>query len=119
MVRYGELGQHHTLHDWATWDGRVPASSQGDTGSNPVSSPLTGKKRYATRTVRDGKREEQRTLAEMATEAERGLTARTKTHSGRRVSLDAAAAEAVADHQQRMMDAPLCVELRRLPMLSV
>ncbi len=39
--------------------------------------PLTGKKRYATRTVRGGKREAQTALAEMVTEAERGLTVRT------------------------------------------
>jgi integrase len=44
--------------------------------------PLTGKKRYATRTVRGGKREAQRALAEMVTEAERGLTARTTATVG-------------------------------------
>lgn len=38
--------------------------------------PLTGRKRYATRTVRGGKREAQTALAEMVTEAERGLTVR-------------------------------------------
>lgn len=44
--------------------------------------PLTGKKRYATRTVRGGKREAQSALAEMITEAERGLTARTTATVG-------------------------------------
>ena len=44
--------------------------------------PLTGKKRYATRTLRSGKREAQRALAEMVTEAERGLTARTTATVG-------------------------------------
>jgi integrase len=44
--------------------------------------PLTGKKRYATRTVRGGKREAQTALAEMVTEAERGLTARTTATVG-------------------------------------
>ncbi len=44
--------------------------------------PLTGKKRYATRTVRGGKRDAQRVLAEMITEAERGLTARTTATVG-------------------------------------
>ncbi len=44
--------------------------------------PLTGKKRYATQTVRGGKREAQRKLAEMVTEAERGLTARTTATVG-------------------------------------
>jgi len=44
--------------------------------------PLTGRKRYATRTVRGGKREAQTALAEMVTEAERGLTARTTATVG-------------------------------------
>ena len=44
--------------------------------------PLTGKKRYATRTVRGGKREAQTALAEMVTEAERGLTVRTTATVG-------------------------------------
>lgn len=44
--------------------------------------PLTGKKRYATQTVRGGKREAQRKLAEMVTEAERGLTSRTTATDG-------------------------------------
>ena len=44
--------------------------------------PLTGKKRYATQTVRGGKREAQSKLAEMVTEAERGLTARTTATVG-------------------------------------
>ncbi|NND73462.1 MAG: site-specific integrase [Ilumatobacter sp.] len=44
--------------------------------------PLTGKKRYATQTVRGGKRDAQRKLAEMVTEAERGLTARTTATVG-------------------------------------
>lgn len=38
--------------------------------------PVTGKQRYATRTVRAGKREAQRVLNEMITEAERGLAVR-------------------------------------------
>jgi hypothetical protein len=38
--------------------------------------PLTGKKRYTTRTVRGGKREAQTALAAMVTEAERGLSPR-------------------------------------------
>ncbi|MEZ5247604.1 MAG: site-specific integrase [Acidimicrobiales bacterium] len=38
--------------------------------------PVTGKQRYANRTVRGGKREAQRALAAMITEAEQGLTAR-------------------------------------------
>jgi integrase len=44
--------------------------------------PLTGKKRYTTRTVRGGKREAQTALAAMVTEAERGLTARTTATVG-------------------------------------
>jgi integrase len=44
--------------------------------------PLTGKKRYATQTVRGGKREAQSKLAVMVTEAERGLTARTTATVG-------------------------------------
>ncbi len=44
--------------------------------------PLTGKKRYVTRTVRGGKREAQTALAEMVTEAERGLTVRTTATVG-------------------------------------
>ena len=44
--------------------------------------PLTGRKRYATRTVRGGKREAQTALAEMVTEAERGLTVRTTATVG-------------------------------------
>ena len=39
--------------------------------------PVTGKKRYTTKTVRGGKREAQRTLAAMVTDAERGLAPRT------------------------------------------
>ena len=38
---------------------------------------VTGKKRYTTRTVRGGKREAQRALAQMVTDAELGLSART------------------------------------------
>ena len=38
--------------------------------------PVTGKQRYATRTVRAGKREAQRVLNEMITEAGRGLAVR-------------------------------------------
>jgi integrase len=38
---------------------------------------ITGKKRYTTRTVRGGKREAQRALAQMVTDAELGLSART------------------------------------------
>jgi hypothetical protein len=48
----------------------------------PGRDPLTGKKRYATRTVRGGKREAQTALAEMVTEAERGLTVRTTATVG-------------------------------------
>lgn len=44
--------------------------------------PVTGKKRYAVRTVRGGKREAQSTLAEMVTEAERGLTSSTTATVG-------------------------------------
>jgi hypothetical protein len=39
--------------------------------------PVTGKQRYATKTVRAGKREAQRLLNEMTVEAERGLATRT------------------------------------------
>lgn len=39
--------------------------------------PVTGKKRYTTKTVRAGKREAQRALAAMVTDAERGLAPRT------------------------------------------
>ncbi len=48
--------------------------------------PLTGKKRYASRTVRAGKREAQTALAEMITEAERGLTVRTTATVGELLS---------------------------------
>ncbi|MFK8025030.1 MAG: tyrosine-type recombinase/integrase, partial [Ilumatobacter sp.] len=44
--------------------------------------PVTGKKRYATKTVRGGKREAQTTLAEMVTDAERGFTASTTATVG-------------------------------------
>jgi integrase len=44
--------------------------------------PVTGKKRYVSKTVRGGKREAQRTLAEMITDAERGLTVRTSATVG-------------------------------------
>jgi len=44
--------------------------------------PTTGKQRYATRTVRGGKRDAQRALAEMVTEAERGLTPRSASTVG-------------------------------------
>lgn len=37
--------------------------------------PVTGKQRYATKTVRAGKREPQRLLNEMKVEAERGTAA--------------------------------------------
>lgn len=43
---------------------------------------MTGKKRYSTRTVRGGKREAQRTLAAMVTDAERGLTPRSSATVG-------------------------------------
>ena len=43
---------------------------------------ITGKKRYATKTVRGGKREAQRMLASMVVEAERGATARTELTVG-------------------------------------
>jgi len=56
----------------ASWDLRVYLGRD----------PLTGKKRYATRTVRGGKREAQTALAEMVTEAERGLTVRTTATVG-------------------------------------
>jgi integrase len=36
--------------------------------------PVTGKQRYATRTVRGGKRAAQRVLTEMVSDAERGLS---------------------------------------------
>ena len=39
--------------------------------------PVTAKQRYSYRTVRGGKREAQRTLAEMISEADRGLVVRT------------------------------------------
>src|SRR5215204_1611604 len=39
--------------------------------------PVSGKERYATKTVRDGKRVAQRVLNEMVVEAGRDLTART------------------------------------------
>ena len=41
------------------------------------SDAVTGKKRYTTKTVRGGKREAQRALAQMVTDAELGLSART------------------------------------------
>jgi len=44
--------------------------------------PVTGKQRYATRTVRGGKREAQRVLNEMVTGAERGLSVRTNATAG-------------------------------------
>jgi integrase len=44
--------------------------------------PVSGKERYATKTVRDGKREAQRVLNEMVVEAGRGLTARTNATVG-------------------------------------
>lgn len=44
--------------------------------------PVTGKQRYATKSVRCGKREAQRVLAEMVTEAERGSLARTTATVG-------------------------------------
>ncbi|MCP4967117.1 MAG: site-specific integrase [bacterium] len=44
--------------------------------------PVTGKQRYASRTVRGGKRDAQRVLAEMVTEAERGLTPRSASTVG-------------------------------------
>ena len=44
--------------------------------------PVTGKKRYATKTVRGGKREAQSALAAMITEAERGSMARTTATVG-------------------------------------
>ena len=46
------------------------------------SDPVTGKQRYASRTVRGGKRAAQRVLAEMVTEAERGLSVRTNATAG-------------------------------------
>lgn len=44
--------------------------------------PLTGSKRYVTQRVRGGKREVQTALAELVTEAERGLTVRTTATVG-------------------------------------
>ncbi|WP_162942049.1 tyrosine-type recombinase/integrase [Desertimonas flava] len=44
--------------------------------------PVTDKQRYATRTVRAGKRAAQRALATMVTEAERGLVVRTNSTVG-------------------------------------
>ncbi|MEO1057808.1 MAG: site-specific integrase [Actinomycetota bacterium] len=44
--------------------------------------PVSGKKRYATKTVRGGKRVAQTALAEMITEAERGMMARTTARVG-------------------------------------
>ena len=44
--------------------------------------PVTGKQRYASRTVRGGKRVAQRVLAKMVTEAERGLSVRTNATAG-------------------------------------
>ena len=44
--------------------------------------PVTGKQRYATKTVRAGKREAQRLLNEMKVEAERGLATRTTATVG-------------------------------------
>ena len=44
--------------------------------------PVTGKQRYATRTVRGGKREAQRVLNEMVSDADRGLSVRTSASTG-------------------------------------
>ncbi len=44
--------------------------------------PVNGKQRYATRTVRGGKRAAQRVLAEMVTAADRGLAVRTSATTG-------------------------------------
>ena len=44
--------------------------------------PVTGKQRYASRTVRGGKRAAQRMLAELVTEAERDLLVRTNATAG-------------------------------------
>lgn len=44
--------------------------------------PVTGKQRYQNRTVKGGKREAQRVLAEMVTEAEKGLTSRSTATVG-------------------------------------
>ena len=44
--------------------------------------PVTGKKRYTSRTVRGGKRAAQRVLAELVTEAERDLSVRTNATAG-------------------------------------
>jgi integrase len=44
--------------------------------------PVSGKQRYATKSVRGGKREAQRVLNEMVVEAERGLSARTNATVG-------------------------------------
>jgi hypothetical protein len=44
--------------------------------------PVPGKQRYATRTVRDGKRAAQRVLTEMVSDAERGLSVRTNAAAG-------------------------------------
>ena len=44
--------------------------------------PVMNKQRYASRTVRTGKREAQRVLNEMISEAERGLSVRTSASVG-------------------------------------
>ena len=44
--------------------------------------PVTGKQRYASRTVRGGKRAAQRMLAELVTEAERELLVRANATAG-------------------------------------
>jgi hypothetical protein len=67
--------------------------------------PVTGKKRYATRTVRGGKREAQSALAEMITEAERGLTVRTTATVGE--LLDAWFGFAAPDFSPKTGDARL------------
>ncbi|HSM66651.1 MAG TPA: hypothetical protein VK860_10135, partial [Ilumatobacteraceae bacterium] len=53
--------------------------AQGLPGRRPVS----GKQRYAAKTVRAGKREAQRLLNEMKVEAERGLATRTTATVGK------------------------------------
>ena len=44
--------------------------------------PVTGKQRYASRTVRAGKRAAQLALANIVTDAERGLSVRTNATAG-------------------------------------
>ncbi len=62
----------------------------------PGADPVPGKKRYTTKSVRCGKREAQRMLASMVTDAERGLTVRTSATVGE--LLDKALAKSPVDN---------------------